>query len=410
MISLHRSPSFRREVEQWQGEGIISPEQAAILVARYELDREPPWYLRSGFMLSAVAVVLSCMGVLLFISENWEQLGVPLRMATGLVPLMVAYAAAIKYRSMPDRAELAMFAGSILFGVNIFLQAQIFHISAYYPNGFLWWLIGALPVAWYFRSALHTTLSLLLYIVWCSLQSEYNHFSYLSPILFAALLYVHFRRPAGAVMPVMAVAFYVFTINLTEIHEYLRHPNYLTFCIGFFALLLALPTQHIYAEEASARFRRWTFWLLTIAAFVASFSSIQSSLSGTEEHLIGILLAAVALILAIIDRSLERIIAAGIAVGIIILATQSSYATAKEIAGYITFQFLSWAGWTIYNGMKRRDKGQFLWGITMLLGLAIARYIDYFGDYMVMSLLFIAGGIGVAGLNSMWNKRYREQS
>lgn len=361
-------------------------------------------------MLSAVAVILSCMGVLLFISENWEQLGVPLRMATGLVPLAVAYAAAIKYRTIPDRAELAMFAGSILFGVNIFLQAQIFHISAYYPNGFLWWLIGALPVAWYFRSALHTTLSLLLYIVWCSLQSKYDHFSYLSPLLFAALLYVHFRRPAGALMPVVAAAGYYFIVNLTEISDYSRHSNQLTQLIGYSALLLTVPLQRLYSEETSARFRRWVFRFLTILVYITTFSVVEREISHYNEHLAALILAAIALTLTIIDRSIERIIATGIAIAVIVLTTQSSASTGSEVAGYISIQFLSWAGWTIYNGMKQRDKGQFLWGITMLLGLAIGRYLDYFGDYIIMSLLFIAGGIGVAALNSMWNKRYREQA
>lgn len=98
-FSLKRSPQFREEIQSWVADGVISGEQAAKLFARYELDREAPWYLQSGFWLRGLAILLVSMGFLLIISENWHRFNVPVRMAFGLVPLLAAYGFGLRFFS-----------------------------------------------------------------------------------------------------------------------------------------------------------------------------------------------------------------------------------------------------------------------------------------------------------------------
>jgi len=43
--------------------------------------------------------------------------------------------------------------GVILFGSNIMLIAQIYHIDSHFPNGVLMWSLGALLAAWLVRNA-----------------------------------------------------------------------------------------------------------------------------------------------------------------------------------------------------------------------------------------------------------------
>jgi len=160
LLNFKGSQKLKKEIVEWVNENIITSKQADILYKRYELLKEAPYYLRSNFILRGVALVLAGLGLLLLISENWNQFGILIRMSIAAIPMLISYMLGFKflYENKKDEAELAFFFGSITFGINIFLQAQIFHISAYYPNGILWWMIGVLPMAIFFKSKLHNFL------------------------------------------------------------------------------------------------------------------------------------------------------------------------------------------------------------------------------------------------------------
>ena len=188
---------LQNEIKSWVEEGIISPEQAASLHQKYELTGTVPWYRKSSFIITAVALILVGMGLVLLISENWHRFNIPLRSAIGLLPLFLAYGTGF-YLLQKDRykeAELAFFFGSIVFGINIFLQAQIFHIDNYFPDGFKWWLIGAIPIALYFRGNLHNFLLQFLFFAWTKELLEYEHFSWWGPLLFLPILYLWYLKP-----------------------------------------------------------------------------------------------------------------------------------------------------------------------------------------------------------------------
>ncbi|MCS7074387.1 MAG: DUF2157 domain-containing protein, partial [Bacteroidia bacterium] len=62
--------------------------------------------------------------------------------------------------------EVSVLASNLLLGVNIFLLAQIFHISAYYPDGILWWIIGMIPGSLLLKSVIQTMIIQSVALIW----------------------------------------------------------------------------------------------------------------------------------------------------------------------------------------------------------------------------------------------------
>ena len=63
-------------------------------------------------------------------------------------------------------AEVFSLLGSMLFGVGIWLVAQIYNIDEHYPNGFLFWGLGALALAWTLDSVPQGILAAVALTVW----------------------------------------------------------------------------------------------------------------------------------------------------------------------------------------------------------------------------------------------------
>jgi uncharacterized membrane protein len=67
-------------------------------------------------------------------------------------------------------AHAMLLLGVILFGANIQLIAQIYHIDTHYPNGILLWTLGALAVAWLVPSQPVAVAGLALATLWSGME------------------------------------------------------------------------------------------------------------------------------------------------------------------------------------------------------------------------------------------------
>ncbi len=118
------------ESERWVRERLISAEQAAQIRALYPAPpAAAPWGLIVFCGLGAVIVGL---GIILLLAYNWDD--IPKFGKLGVIFGAIALA------------------HSMLYGAGIWLVAQIYNIDEHYPNGFLFWGLGALALAWVLRS------------------------------------------------------------------------------------------------------------------------------------------------------------------------------------------------------------------------------------------------------------------
>ena len=142
------------ESERWVRERLISAEQAIQIRSLYpEARAAAPWGLIVFCGLGAVIVGL---GIILLLAYNWDD--IPKFGKLGLVfgAIAAAHGAGLWWRDRDGwwkgLAEVAFLLGSMIYGAGIWLVAQIYNIDEHYPNGFLFWGVGALALAWVLRS------------------------------------------------------------------------------------------------------------------------------------------------------------------------------------------------------------------------------------------------------------------
>ncbi|MCU0450732.1 MAG: DUF2157 domain-containing protein [Bernardetiaceae bacterium] len=438
--TLKGSARFKQELQQWVAQGLLTAEQADQLAQQYEVDAPPPWYRDSTFLLRATGLLIGAMGFLLLIAANWEALPLPARVLVGLLPLLAAYATAwhATWLGETTRAELAMIFGTLAFGANLALQAQIFHISAYYPDGLLWWMVGALPVIWYFRSAFLHVIFQGLYIWWLALQNEYQQFSWWSPGLFAAFAYTLYRRPNGLALVVMAVSLFMFLTNAIIATEQLRfwdwdfvfNPIYWA-AVGLLYWVGLERLAHQYPGNLRPRLARLLHFCAVGLLFAATFPEILPDLLrlltlDLPKVLPGLLALALAgyfypprlrhLLLAATFGMVAWLLLPGLSWwwGLFPAATNPDeyYVSGQfnpqflQLYGLLTnLLFLLLAVWRIWAGVRTQTKAAFMSGIFYVTAWALGKYVALVGDYITSSLVLMACGAGLFFINRLWHNR-----
>lgn len=412
------SSQLKREINGWVDDEIITRAQAEKLFQRYELEGEPPWYMQSGFILKALGLLLGGMGLLLIISENWHRFSIPVRMSIGLIPLFIAYFMGIRYwrGGKTDNAELAFFIAGIAFGANIALQAQIFHISAYFPNGILWWMIGLVPVALFFRSRLHAHLIQLLFAIWIVQQIEHSQFSLWGPLILASLLYLLYIKPGRLMLLATIYIGCAFLLNVSQMTDE-RYFFQSIFWVGSTYLLLnALKViQHQYQESFITLLRRAGVIVIGLFFFLHTFEDyIQNGILEDFPVMATIvLIAGLALFLRYPKTHTSYIATLLTLTMYLIQLSVIGFGTKNETFVFLLFilsnlVFVGSALAAMYFGLTREKKRYFMTGVFMIILMAIFRYLVLFDDYVTTAMLFMSSGLFLFAVNYFWNRRYEK--
>ena len=171
---------LRREVAQWQADGLISGEQAAAILRRYPpgVDGRTPGarsYRRFVLALSVLGAVLVGLGVITFFAANWGAIpsAVKLGMAIGGVLLCYGAGFALLQRRRPASGIGLMLLGGITFGAAVHLIGQSYNMELNHPNLTLFWLLGVAPLAYIVRATPLAALSLLLLLAAAGFRLAY---------------------------------------------------------------------------------------------------------------------------------------------------------------------------------------------------------------------------------------------
>ena len=145
---------LHKELPSWVEHGWLAPQhQQAILD---HIASQAGGVRRAPVALAVLGVLLFGTGVILFFAANWDGMAKLTKLVILFGGMWSAYAVAGVLLSRADDgmsrfAQVALLLGVILFGANIMLIAQIYHIDAHYPNGVLTWALGALALAYLVR-------------------------------------------------------------------------------------------------------------------------------------------------------------------------------------------------------------------------------------------------------------------
>jgi len=152
-MSMNFRRSLRREIEAWQREGLIGSDQAARLKERYRLDgidkEAQATLLNTIFLIGAI--LIGC-GVVAFVAAHWEEISRTVKVALLSLAMAAAHGGGywlwrVRKRSRPHLGHALILLGTLIFGADIALFTQIFHVSGDIHEAWFAWAAGAAVMA-----------------------------------------------------------------------------------------------------------------------------------------------------------------------------------------------------------------------------------------------------------------------
>lgn len=162
-----------RLIDQWLTKGVISPPQAERMrgdAREYQRENSSRKLIA---VFATIGALLLGIGAFLFMAANWTAFS-----SISKVILMLSITAAVYYGgyvlryargNYPLVGNALLFLGALLFGVSVFLIAQIYHVTANSHALVLVWMLGVLPLVYCFQNRAIAGLSAVLFYLWIGL-------------------------------------------------------------------------------------------------------------------------------------------------------------------------------------------------------------------------------------------------
>jgi len=436
---------LRKELPVWVQQGWVTPGSEQQILDHAAAHRGPGVrYLPLAF--SILGVLLLGAGVITFFAANWSVMPKVAKLTLVFGSMGLAYAGAgtaLKYREAPQLGEALLLLGVILFGSNIMLIAQIYHIDAHYPNGVLLWALGGMVTAYLMYSQPAMIAGIALAVLWTGMETfgfdRSLHWPFL--ILWASCLpAIHKNRwmPASqvAMIGLLLWSWFAFQHLTWSAHAwgsgvplYLMQIYFLA-SLGIFVLGMVMATDRQLASFGVV-VKRYAAFAALVSFCALTFPDLQRGLEwragsgrlhGTAPGLWVIVTVVVLLIvvgLAVWHRirttGMERpaylnwgsgLLGLGIAVVLANLFLSGKHG--GEVAVVFNLLFLGGLVWLVYAGMHANDR--FLVNAAFLffgLGL-LSRYFDTFWTLLNRSYFFMAGGLLLIGSGYLLEKQRRK--
>lgn len=407
------------ESARWVQQGLISEEQRGSILKLYP---EPAAAGRDRTVLifSILGSLLLAAGVVLFFAANWPRIPATVKVAAIMVAIVatygVGYYLAYKRDDYPRLGQALIFLGGLFYGAGIWLIAQIFHLDSHWPNGFLLWGAGVLPIAWATSSSPLLYLSTGLLTVWTvSEQASFDAYNYLYPLLLLGVVLPLSRRLGTWLAEGAALAglFLWFAINVPA-----RQPGH-----GSPGDILLIARQLILYGLAVAagglaglgdlRAYLSVGVIGTLGgAYMLTFNTISRynpqpyvmpSLFGGSPYVIAgstiFLLAALAAGYLYVRRGGRDLSTLLPAMAVFALASLLAGFAGNEVGRMIAFNLLLFGGTVglIVLGIQRRTAWVVNLGLIIFVIHVLTRYFDLFFSAMNKSVFFMVGGVLLLG-------------
>jgi len=180
---------LKRDLDYWIDKGWVDPKHRQAMLDSAGRGAEP----RSAApLLFVLGILLVAAGVVAFVAANWEAIGTVARLGLMVAALWLSFgwAAWLFASKRPAFAQGAVLLGVAIFGMNIMLIGQIFHMEPDPPAFVLLWTAGALLTAWILISRTALALAIALGTLWTVLVADTTiavHWSYLAFWVAAAI-------------------------------------------------------------------------------------------------------------------------------------------------------------------------------------------------------------------------------
>jgi uncharacterized membrane protein len=434
---LNRSAKFRadlkREIPLWLREGIVDDAAVRRLGERYELDALGK---ESSHLLAAVLFTLGGLlvggGVISFVAANWDDIPTGFKVALLLAALAGFHAAGYwlgERRGWPRLGHALIFCGCLVFGANIGLFAQIFHISGEWYGGFFAWALGSLAVAWAARSWITGLLVLVVSFVWFGGFANDGHAraAVIYPFGVAAALLPLAWAVRSRVLYALTFAGVIAALGVLA-GEDGNAARFVMLALALGGLMTWAVGEWHRVSGVRAEFGNVTAGLglasLAAAAYVWSFRDIWQHLSGDRRHGFwwAIPVAAATLVgLALLVRARaaesahieRRTLQAGVLLAALLLGGSAALsfggggATLPTVGANLAA--IALAAVAVWSGIADERRTAFWLGSLFLVLLVISRFLEYETSLLTKSAAFIACGLAVMLAGTAYEKFLRRK-
>lgn len=416
-LSRRMKVQLRRLVDTWNRQGIIESDQAARIYRLHDLENARAvgfWDIFLGFVYIVGAVLIG-VGVISFVAFHWSGMNRWLKLT--LISLLMAgfYISGFVFwrgsGKMPRLGHTLTLIGTLVFGANIGLVSQIFHIRGQVENAFLVWAIGAFAAGYLLWSSPNMVVGCA--AMFCWFVSGVSHYLggelWYFPLVFVAALVpfiVLKRSNVLLVLVLLSLCFYVPAFTAGE-----RWGYYFVMSVSGLSLLyigLGMVDPRFRAGLAGGGLRVLGVFLTATVLFFVSFHEIAKEIfdepmvfnwKGMGAGLLVFGLPALAVWLwGLYSRRSEAgtvcyYALAGL--GSIGLCLLYAIGNAWSMTAFANVVLFALAGTMIWKGFSAESRGYF-WSAVLLIGVLIfARTVEYRSGLLIKAAVFTGSGIAV---------------
>ncbi len=416
---------LRRELPSWVEQGWVVPGSEQPILDHVASRKQSEGFL--AYALATLGVLLLGSGIITFFAANWEEMSKLSKLIVLFSSLWLSYAAAgylLQRRDSPKTGQALLLLGVIMFGANIMLIAQIYHIDSHYPNGVLLWALGAMLTAYLLPSHAVMVAALALAMLWSGMESlDFDHLHWwFLPFLAIALIRIESEqwRLALHTAIISLLLWSLFSFFAVTSYRSDTTPLYLIelFLLCYLALFIAGMIMETTSRLASMGqlLKRYALFATLASCYILTFPILHREHHWSywsndirpmaDPFWIGAILLSLGVVIALAVWHRQRIDASqrptyllwgqGLiaATTLLLLATLFIDGQSGSLVA-IGFNLLFFSGlvWLIMVGQHEHEP--FLINIAFLFFALtlLSRYFDTFWSLMNRSLFFMAGGL-----------------
>lgn len=413
---------LREQLQLWVAQGVVSPAQADHIRGLYpEPKAGAPW---GTIIFAGLGAVVFGLGIILLFAYNWQAIPKAGKLAVIFLSLLAAHGAGQWLRANPGWqrpvGEALAVLGTMLYGAGIWLVAQIYHIQEHYPDGFLFWALGALALAWALPSVAQGILAVALLCIWgCSEAWGFDRAMHAAPLLVLVAGGGLARRLRSGLLLVLVLAGFTLTLLAATgaLTGDLVLPVWLCIAAAFLAVgKLARRGASFPGSGTAWEFFGWLGFLFSV--YLLTFPNlVEHALDWADETEAGALLttrfyAWAAFAIGVIAW-LPRVVEVGrrragrwqaatetpeewlvplTVVFVHIVCITEIYRQAWVVAGIFNLVFLALAAVWMGRGCRAGLVRPTVLGSLLLVALTVARYFDLFESLLARGVVFLLVG------------------
>jgi len=429
-LSTKFRTALRNELPIWIQKGIVSEQTAKQLSNAYQLDnlKHESTRLLSAVIFTIGAVLLAG-GVISFVAANWEAIPTPIKLALLFFALISFHAVGFWLWHTHNWRRLGhalIFCGCLVFGANIGLVAQIFHISSNWYRGFGAWALGSLVMAWAVRSWIIGVLALGTSFIWfIGFQSDHEQSASFYPLILAVSLLPLAWIIRSRVLYVGTLLGIITAACVLAGYQGSGRQLLLTIAAGgmFMWALGEVRRASEWCLEFANITEGFGLGLLAVAAYIWSFHDLwDSSVFGPMRSLWAFLFFSLSIAISLLAwrraKRSQLLLTVGVLLvgGILCVSSLLSAASTNISDGEFLFTAttnlaaLILAAVIIGVGLIYERRLAFWLGSLYLVLLILSRFLEYETSLLVKSAAFLACGVAVIVAGISYEKYLRRNA